>query len=68
FESSPLIYRGVVYVGCHYGFIHAVDLKTGKKRWRFLTGWDIDESIPAVSGGLVFIGGTDGRAYALRID
>lgn len=68
FESSPLIYRGVVYVGCHYGFIHAVDLKTGKKRWRFLTCWDIDESIPAVSGGLVFIGGTDGRVYALRID
>jgi outer membrane protein assembly factor BamB len=67
-ESSPVISGGVVYVGSHYGYIMAVRLSDGKTLWRFLTGWDIDKSIPAVADGLVAVAGMDGRVYAFKIE
>jgi outer membrane protein assembly factor BamB len=66
-ESQPVIYRGVVYAGCHDGFVYALDLSTGRLRWRFLTGWDIDESFPLIMDNHLYIGSMDGRLYAFRL-
>ncbi len=67
-ETTPAIYGDTVYIGCHYGFLTALDISTGARKWRFLTGWDIDESSPETGPDSIFIGSTDGRIYSIGID
>ena len=45
------------------GFVIAMDVETGKVRWRFDTG--VVESSPLVVGRLLFVGSWDHRVYAL---
>jgi outer membrane protein assembly factor BamB len=45
--------------------IHALDAKTGKAQWTFMTNARV-ESSPAVVGTRVFVGSTDGRLYELN--
>ena len=46
--------------------IHALDMKTGKARWTFMTNARV-ESSPAVVGTRGFVGSSDGRLYALDL-
>src|SRR4029453_10815596 len=66
FESSPAIADGVVYAGAGSGDLLAIDLATGKLRWKHPTGNPIGESSPAVGGGLVYIGDLEGVFHAVR--
>lgn len=34
-KSSPIVDKGVVFIGSNDGFVHAVKLKTGKPVWKF---------------------------------
>ena len=63
-ESSPLVSRGLVYVGDWDGRIWALDARTGRTRWTFRTRGRIKGS-PALSGNRVFVGDYDGHLYAL---
>src|SRR5258707_455603 len=66
FESSPAIVDGVVYAGAGNGDLLAIDLETGKLRWKYSTGSPIGESSPAVGGGLVYIGDLSGVVHAVN--
>ena len=63
-ESSPLVARGLVYVGDWDGRVWALEARTGRTRWTFRTAGRIKGSL-ALSGNRVFVGDYDGRLYAL---
>jgi len=48
-ESSPLVVGGLVYVGSWDHKIYALDLKTGKARWSYDTGEEIDSASDRLS-------------------
>ena len=66
-ESSAAIVDGAVYVGSSKGELLALDLDTGKLRWKYATGpsTSIGESSPAVSDGTVFVGDLAGVLHAV---
>src|SRR5439155_23127830 len=68
-ESSAAIVDGAVYVGSAKGELLAIDLETGKLRWKYATGEAgfIGESSPAVGADAVFIGDLAGMFHAVGI-
>lgn len=63
--SSPALDDEAAYVGSSDGrFIQAVDLKTGAERWRTPTPGNIWSSV-ALAEGIAYVGGMEGRLYAL---
>jgi outer membrane protein assembly factor BamB len=64
-ESSAAIVAGVVYVGAMDGSLHAVDLATGRQRWRYKTAGPVQESSPCAAGGLVYVGDLSGVLHAV---
>src|SRR5438105_15377282 len=66
-ESSAAIVDGVVYVGSAKGELLAIDLETGKLRWKYATGPDgfIESSSPAVGRDAVFVGDLAGVLHAV---
>src|SRR3954470_16542066 len=67
FESSAAIVDGVVYIGAGNGDLLAIDLESGKLRWKYATGNLLGESSPTVGGGLVYIGDLSGIVHAVNI-
>src|SRR4029434_1295017 len=65
-DSSAAIVDGVVYVGGGNGDLLAIDLASGKLRWKYTTGNLIGESSPAVGDGAVYIGDLGGVLRALK--
>ncbi len=65
-DSSAAIVDDVVYVGAGTGDLVALDLATGKLRWKYQAGNPIGESSPAVARDTVFVGDTDGILHAVR--
>ncbi len=63
-ESSPLVARGLVYVGSWDQNVYALDARTGRVRWRFRTGARVKAG-PALANGTLYIGSYDGRMYAI---
>src|SRR3989442_4864036 len=65
-ESSAAIVDGAVYVGSSKGELLAIDLETGKLRWKYATGEAgfIGESSPAVSADAVVIRDLAGGVHA----
>ena len=67
-DSSAAIADGVVYVGAGNGDLVAVDLASGKLRWKYSTQNYIGESSPAVGQNAVYIGDLGGILHAVRTD
>jgi outer membrane protein assembly factor BamB len=65
-ESSAAIADGTVYVGSQASDLLAIDLKTGKLRWKYRAQDGIGESSPAVHDGIVYIGDLSGVFHAVR--
>jgi len=65
-DSSAAIVDGVVYVGAGNGDLLALDLASGKLRWKYATGNLIGESSPSVGDGAVYIGDLGGLLHAER--
>jgi outer membrane protein assembly factor BamB len=65
-ESSAAIVDGSVYVGSHAEELVALELATGKLRWKYQTKGPIGESSPAVAGGTVYIGDLSGFVHAVE--
>jgi quinohemoprotein ethanol dehydrogenase len=75
-EATPVVVDGVMYASAPWGFVHAVDARTGKGLWSFDP--KVDGSIAskvccdivnrglAVSHGRVLVASTDGRLFALE--
>ena len=66
-DSSAAIADGVVYVGVGKGDLIAVDLASGKLRWKYSTGNYIGESSPAVGSNAVYIADLDGLLHAVNV-
>jgi outer membrane protein assembly factor BamB len=65
--SSPTVADGVVYVGVGNGDLIAVDLGSGKQRWKYATKSFVDESSPAIGAGAVYVGDLDGIVHAVSV-
>src|SRR5688572_17934573 len=64
-QSSAAIADGVVYVGVGNGDLIAIDLASGKLRWKYSTQHLLGESSPAIGRDLVYIGDLDGFLHAV---
>jgi outer membrane protein assembly factor BamB len=65
-ESSAAIAAGTVFVGRMGGELLAVDLASGRVRWRYtVEGEGIGESSPAVADGVVYVGDLLGNVHAV---
>lgn len=62
--TAPAIAYGKVYVGGSGGTLHAIDSKSGNKKWQFETGQPINE--PTVANRRVYFGDTGGNLYAVN--
>jgi hypothetical protein len=56
----------VVYAGSDDGYLYAIDITSGRPRWRYRTGGPVRSRI-LVEGGVVYFGSSDRRVYALRV-
>lgn len=63
FSGSPVISGGLVYIPSDKK-IYVLDAVTGAPVWNYTTE-DFAGSVPAVLGGVVYIGSADGYVYAL---
>ena len=64
---APIIAGGLVLVGTTDGEVRAVELTTGRLRWRYFCGGPV-RFAPAASGDRVFVGSDDGLVHALRLE
>ncbi len=65
--GGPGISGNTVVIGDVGGAVIAVDLRTGRQRWRRATGNAAVYSSPAIANGTVFIGSYNGRFEALDL-
>jgi outer membrane protein assembly factor BamB len=65
-ESSAAIVGGIVYVGSMDASLYAIDLATGRQRWRYATAGPVQESSPCVHDGVVFLGDLNGIFHAVN--
>lgn len=63
-DSSPAIYKGVVYVGSDDFHVYAVDERNGRMLWKTKLG-DKVKSSPAVNDEVLVIGCEDHKVYGL---
>jgi eukaryotic-like serine/threonine-protein kinase len=66
-ESSAAIVDGVIYVGSMDASLYAVDLDTGKLRWRYATNGPVQESSPCIQDGVAYIGDLNGVFHAVNV-
>jgi len=66
FRSSAAVTSELAIVGGRDRLVHAIDRKTGQRRWTFPTKGQVDSS-PVVVGSRVFVGSDGGRLYALDL-
>jgi outer membrane protein assembly factor BamB len=66
-QSSPAVADGRVFFGSRDGFLYAVEAETGSLAWRFdhEVSWCVTS--PAVDGGVVYAGSSDGL-FAQAVD
>ena len=66
FVSSPVVVDQTIVIGAGDGNVYALDLTTGKERWRVKTGGKV-RATPSVKDGVAVVGSFDGRVYAIDI-
>jgi eukaryotic-like serine/threonine-protein kinase len=67
-ESSAAIAEGIVYMGSMDSSLYAIDLDSGKLRWRYETKGPIQESSPCIHNKVVYIGDLNGVLHAVNAD
>ncbi|HMK34380.1 MAG TPA: PQQ-binding-like beta-propeller repeat protein [Desulfomonilaceae bacterium] len=65
--SSPIVSHGAVYFGSWDGNFYAVDVQTGREKWRFTTQGSV-HSRPALSDGSICFGSGDSYLYCLQTE
>ncbi len=66
YVSSPVVSAGLAIFAAADGNVYALDLATGRERWRY-PAQTLFRSSPAVAEGYVVVGGADGHVYALNL-
>jgi outer membrane protein assembly factor BamB len=57
-EGAAAIVGGVVYIGSFDEYLYALDLASGKEKWKYKAG--PIKAAPAVRAGMVYVGNADG--------
>jgi outer membrane protein assembly factor BamB len=65
-HSSPAVQGDVVVIGSRDKHLHAIDRKTGEKKWTFQTRAKIDGS-PVIARDRVFVGSADKFLYGISL-
>jgi outer membrane protein assembly factor BamB len=73
FYANPLVVNGMVYAGCRDGYFYCFDATDGSLEWYYNIGVPISfsaayQTYASYPQGLVFVGGANCKAYALRAD
>jgi eukaryotic-like serine/threonine-protein kinase len=63
-ESAPAVVNGTVYVASLDKHLYAVELATGKQKWKVKLG--AMRASPSVKGDRVYVGNLDGMFYCLK--
>lgn len=73
--ASPAVVDGVAFVPADDGKLYALEAATGAVKWtatigaptylRQIDNWDVYQSSATVADGVVYVGSTDGRIYAI---
>ena len=66
YASSPVVTGSTVLIGASDGNVYAVDLTSGKERWRVRTNGKV-RATPSVHDGVAVVGSFDGRVYAIDV-
>jgi len=64
--SSPVVVGETIVIGAPDGGVRALELHTGRLRWKVQTGGRV-RATPAIHAGTVVVGSWDGRVYALDL-
>ncbi len=64
-ESSPLVWKGLVFFGDQGGTVHALNAKTGATVWTYHASGAVKGG-PSLANGVLYFGDYAGRAYALH--
>jgi len=65
-ESSAAIAGNTIYVASMDASLYAIELSTGKQRWRYATSGPVQESSPYVRGQVVYVGDLNGVLHAVN--
>lgn len=63
-DSSPAIYKGVIYVGSDDTNLYAIDERNGRMLWRSTLGGKVKSS-PAVTDSVIVVGCEDQYVYGI---
>jgi len=63
-EGAPAVANGVVYIASLDKHLYAVELATGKQKWKVKLG--AMRTSPSVKGDRVYLGDLDGRLYCVN--
>ena len=63
FENAVAVARGIVYAGAMDEHLYAIDLASGKQKWKYKAG--PFKSAPAVRDGCVYAGDLDGFLHCI---
>jgi outer membrane protein assembly factor BamB len=66
YASSPVITGSSVLIGAADGNVYALDLTSGKERWRVKTNGKV-RATPSVHDGIAVVASFDGRVYAIDV-
>ena len=63
-EPFPDVFTPTVYIASQNQFVYAMDPNTGKKKWEFNAGANVQAS-PLVMGTYLYVAAEDGKVYKL---
>jgi outer membrane protein assembly factor BamB len=66
YASSPVIVGSSIIIGAGDGNVYALDVTSGKERWRAKTNGKV-RATPSVHDGVAVVGSFDGRVYAIDV-
>ena len=68
FEATPIIHRGVVYIGDNDGTFYALDVRDGSEIWKRQISGSGFLAAAGAAGAKVVVGDLDGTLYCINAD
>jgi outer membrane protein assembly factor BamB/tRNA A-37 threonylcarbamoyl transferase component Bud32 len=66
-RGTPIVYKGVVYVGCYDNNLYALNAKNGEFLWKYAAEGGITGK-PAADDDIIYVGCEDNRLHAVTAD
>ncbi|GEM_PF-6374307 len=64
-NTKPVVYANMVYIGSMDHYLYAIDFNTGEKIWWAKTGGAITSEV-IIDGGIIYTGSNDGYLYSVK--